>query len=99
MGLAHGLRFPPFQGGDTAAGAAKVRSTFWPALQTNWRIWTPVQFINVNYVPVQVRQPARPRDRRTSAPLLPFSLFFAPRNNLFSFGVTVTQVPSSVRNP
>ncbi|KAM5311572.1 peroxisomal membrane protein 2 isoform 1-T2 [Glossophaga mutica] len=43
------------EGGDPAAGAAKVRSAFWPALRTNWRIWTPVQFINVNYVPVQFR--------------------------------------------
>ncbi|KAM7051291.1 peroxisomal membrane protein 2 [Molossus nigricans] len=43
------------EGGDAAAGAAKVRSAFWPALQMNWRIWTPVQFINVNYVPLQFR--------------------------------------------
>ncbi|XP_037016979.1 peroxisomal membrane protein 2 [Artibeus jamaicensis] len=43
------------EGGDPAAGAAKVRSAFWPALQTNWRIWTPVQFININYVPLQFR--------------------------------------------
>lgn len=43
------------QGGDAAAGAAKVRSAFWPALQMNWRVWTPVQFINVNYVPIQFR--------------------------------------------
>ncbi|KAM8815730.1 peroxisomal membrane protein 2 [Rhynchonycteris naso] len=43
------------EGGDAAAGAAKVRSTFWPALQMNWRVWTPVQFINVNYVPLQFR--------------------------------------------
>uniref|UniRef100_G1PUU1 Peroxisomal membrane protein 2 n=1 Tax=Myotis lucifugus TaxID=59463 RepID=G1PUU1_MYOLU len=43
------------EGGDAAAGAAKVRSAFWPALQMNWRVWTPVQFINVNYVPIQFR--------------------------------------------
>ncbi|XP_036907717.1 peroxisomal membrane protein 2 [Sturnira hondurensis] len=43
------------EGGDPAACAAKVKSTFWPALQTNWRIWTPVQFININYVPLQFR--------------------------------------------
>lgn len=60
-GLARSLRFPPLQGGDAAAGAAKVRSAFWPALQMNWRVWTPVQFINVNYVPLQVRPPARCR--------------------------------------
>lgn len=79
MGLAHRLRFPPFQGGDPAAGAAKARSAFWPALQTNWRLWTPVQFINVNYVPVQVRLPAR-AGRRACALPLPFSVF-RPLNN------------------
>ncbi|XP_038202648.1 peroxisomal membrane protein 2 isoform X4 [Arvicola amphibius] len=33
--------------------AAKMRSGFWPALQMNWRMWTPLQFININYVPQQ----------------------------------------------
>ncbi|XP_064235634.1 peroxisomal membrane protein 2-like isoform X3 [Aotus nancymaae] len=28
---------------------------FWPALKMNWRVWTPVQFININYVPLQVQ--------------------------------------------
>ncbi|XP_016058653.1 PREDICTED: peroxisomal membrane protein 2 isoform X2 [Miniopterus natalensis] len=43
------------EGGDAAASAAKVRTAFWPALQMNWRVWTPVQFININYVPLQFR--------------------------------------------
>lgn len=43
------------EGRDAAALAARVRSGFWPALQMNWRVWTPVQFINVNYVPLQAR--------------------------------------------
>ena len=46
---------PPLQGQDTAAFAAKMKSGFWPALRMNWRVWTPVQFININYIPVQVR--------------------------------------------
>lgn len=46
--------FSPLQGEAAAACAATVRSRFWPALQMNWRVWTPVQFINVNYVPLQV---------------------------------------------
>lgn len=46
----------PLQGKAAGAGAATVRSRFWPALQMNWRVWTPVQFINVNYVPLQVSQ-------------------------------------------
>lgn len=74
-----------FQGGDAAAGAAKVRSAFWPALQMNWRVWTPVQFINVNYVPLQVRLPRQPPPEAISHqpqhnPPPP------PRNNLFSGG-------------
>ncbi|KAF5923856.1 peroxisomal membrane protein 2 [Diceros bicornis minor] len=43
------------EGRDTAAFAAKMRSGFWPALRMNWRVWTPVQFININYVPLQFR--------------------------------------------
>ncbi|XP_075390483.1 peroxisomal membrane protein 2 [Tenrec ecaudatus] len=40
---------------DMAAFSVKVRRGFWPALQMNWKVWTPVQFVNVNYVPVQFR--------------------------------------------
>ncbi|XP_004635895.1 peroxisomal membrane protein 2 isoform X2 [Octodon degus] len=43
------------EGKDTAALVARVRSGFWPALRMNWRVWTPVQFININYVPLQFR--------------------------------------------
>nr|XP_008534577.1 PREDICTED: peroxisomal membrane protein 2 [Equus przewalskii] len=43
------------EGRDAAAFAAKMRRGFWPALQMNWRVWTPVQFININYVPLQFR--------------------------------------------
>lgn len=58
--IAQRLHFPLLQGRDAAAFAAKMRRGFWPALQMNWRVWTPVQFININYVPLQVR-PARHR--------------------------------------
>ncbi|XP_057621990.1 peroxisomal membrane protein 2 isoform X2 [Chionomys nivalis] len=43
------------KGKDASAFAAKMRSGFWPALQMNWRMWTPLQFININYVPLQFR--------------------------------------------
>uniref|UniRef100_A0A3Q4BQG3 Uncharacterized protein n=2 Tax=Mola mola TaxID=94237 RepID=A0A3Q4BQG3_MOLML len=33
----------------------KVRGTYWTALKMNWKVWTPFQFINVNFVPVQFR--------------------------------------------
>ncbi|XP_051017722.1 peroxisomal membrane protein 2 isoform X2 [Acomys russatus] len=43
------------EGKDVNTFVAKMRSGFWPALQMNWRMWTPLQFINVNYVPLQFR--------------------------------------------
>ncbi|KAM9810660.1 peroxisomal membrane protein 2 [Neosynchiropus ocellatus] len=33
----------------------KMRRTYWTALKMNWRVWTPFQFVNVNFVPVQFR--------------------------------------------
>uniref|UniRef100_A0A8C2RFQ2 Peroxisomal membrane protein 2 n=1 Tax=Capra hircus TaxID=9925 RepID=A0A8C2RFQ2_CAPHI len=56
------------EGQDTAAFTAKMKSGFWPALRMNWRVWTPVQFININYIPVQERtavpgQPAEEEPR------------------------------------
>lgn len=43
-----------FQGKDTAAFMKRINSGYWPALKMNWKMWTPIQFINVKYVPVQV---------------------------------------------
>ncbi|KAK1806898.1 hypothetical protein P4O66_005384, partial [Electrophorus voltai] len=31
----------------------KVKTRYWTALKMNWKVWTPFQFVNVNYVPVQ----------------------------------------------
>ncbi|XP_053443577.1 peroxisomal membrane protein 2 isoform X6 [Nycticebus coucang] len=42
------------EGQDTEDALARVRARFWPALRMNWRVWTPVQFVNINYVPLQV---------------------------------------------
>ncbi|XP_066509308.1 peroxisomal membrane protein 2-like [Hoplias malabaricus] len=33
----------------------KVQTRYWAALKMNWKVWTPFQFININYVPVQFR--------------------------------------------
>ncbi|GAB1289983.1 Peroxisomal membrane protein 2 [Apodemus speciosus] len=43
------------QGKNASVFVAKMRSGFWPALQMNWKMWTPLQFININYVPLQFR--------------------------------------------
>ncbi|XP_040272658.1 peroxisomal membrane protein 2 [Bufo bufo] len=32
-----------------------LNDSYWSALKMNWKVWTPFQFINVNYVPVQFR--------------------------------------------
>ncbi|KAL0979330.1 hypothetical protein UPYG_G00183720 [Umbra pygmaea] len=34
---------------------SKMNSSYWPALKMNWKVWTPFQFINIIYVPVQFR--------------------------------------------
>ncbi|XP_036383163.1 peroxisomal membrane protein 2 [Megalops cyprinoides] len=47
MNILEGKKWSAFQG--------KVRAGYWPALKMNWKVWTPFQFININYVPVQFR--------------------------------------------
>ncbi|CAG08513.1 unnamed protein product, partial [Tetraodon nigroviridis] len=34
---------------------AKLKGSFWTALKMNWKVWTPFQFVNINFVPVQFR--------------------------------------------
>ncbi|XP_032166783.1 peroxisomal membrane protein 2 [Mustela erminea] len=43
------------EGKDAAAVAVQIRRRFWPALRMNWQVWTPAQFVNINYVPLQFR--------------------------------------------
>ncbi|XP_068167591.1 peroxisomal membrane protein 2 [Antennarius striatus] len=33
----------------------KMKGSYWTALKMNWKVWTPFQFININFVPVQFR--------------------------------------------
>ncbi|KAM6930465.1 peroxisomal membrane protein 2 [Xenentodon cancila] len=33
----------------------KMRRSYWTALKMNWKVWTPFQFININFVSVQFR--------------------------------------------
>ncbi|XP_073168357.1 peroxisomal membrane protein 2 isoform X3 [Lepidochelys kempii] len=44
------------EGKDLSAFAEKIKSGYWVALKMNWKVWTPVQFINVNYVPMQLKR-------------------------------------------
>ncbi|KAI5091324.1 peroxisomal membrane protein 2, partial [Silurus meridionalis] len=43
------------EGKTNADLQAKLKARYWPALKMNWKVWTPFQFININYVPVQFR--------------------------------------------
>ncbi|KPP64768.1 peroxisomal membrane protein 2-like [Scleropages formosus] len=47
MNILEGNKWPALQ--------AKLRVSYWPALIMNWKVWTPFQFININFVPVQFR--------------------------------------------
>lgn len=47
MNVLEGKTMSTFQG--------KVRAGYWPALKMNWKVWTPFQFININFVPVEFR--------------------------------------------
>nr|XP_020481649.1 peroxisomal membrane protein 2-like [Labrus bergylta]XP_020505406.1 peroxisomal membrane protein 2-like [Labrus bergylta] len=33
----------------------KMSASYWTALKMNWKVWTPFQFININFVPVEFR--------------------------------------------
>ncbi|XP_034955197.1 peroxisomal membrane protein 2 [Zootoca vivipara] len=41
------------EGKDTSAFVKRMKSSYWTSLKMNWKVWTPVQFINLNYVPMQ----------------------------------------------
>ncbi|XP_061458550.1 peroxisomal membrane protein 2 [Rhineura floridana] len=41
------------EGKDTATFVKRMKTSYWAALKMNWKLWTPVQFINLNYVPMQ----------------------------------------------
>ncbi|MBN3275071.1 PXMP2 protein, partial [Polyodon spathula] len=43
------------EGKSWAAFQKRVKTEYWSALKMNWKVWTPFQFININYVPVQFR--------------------------------------------
>ncbi|XP_073410904.1 peroxisomal membrane protein 2 [Dendrobates tinctorius] len=43
------------EGKDLKSLNQKLKDSYWSALKMNWKVWTPFQYINVNYVPVQFR--------------------------------------------
>ncbi|XP_010894669.2 peroxisomal membrane protein 2 [Esox lucius] len=47
MNILEGKRWTDFR--------SKIKCNYWPALKMNWKVWTPFQFFNIIYVPVQFR--------------------------------------------
>lgn len=43
------------EGKDLASLNQKLKNGYWLALKMNWKVWTPFQFINMTYIPVQFR--------------------------------------------
>ncbi|XP_069475426.1 peroxisomal membrane protein 2 isoform X2 [Ambystoma mexicanum] len=43
------------EGKSLSALSERMRVGYWSALKMNWKVWTPFQFININFVPVQFR--------------------------------------------
>ncbi|KAF7239851.1 Peroxisomal membrane protein 2 [Varanus komodoensis] len=41
------------EGKGASAFVKRMKSGYWAALKMNWKMWTPVQFINLYYVPMQ----------------------------------------------
>lgn len=48
------------QGKSHRTAQGETRHKIWPALKMNWKVWTPIQFINVNYIPQKVRVLCQP---------------------------------------
>ena len=44
-----------FQGAGSQAAIQKIKETYWTILKLNWTVWTVIQYINVNHVPLKVQ--------------------------------------------
>ncbi|KAK4298464.1 hypothetical protein Pmani_029198 [Petrolisthes manimaculis] len=43
------------EGKDHKVCIREVQMRYWTALKMNWKVWTPIQYININYIPQQYR--------------------------------------------
>ncbi|KAK7087830.1 peroxisomal membrane protein 2-like [Littorina saxatilis] len=43
------------EGAGTDAAIQKIKDTYWTILKLNWTVWTGIQYINVNYIPLKFR--------------------------------------------
>ena len=46
----------PSQGQPHEVALARIKETYWMALKMNWKVWTPLQYINVKYIPQMVNE-------------------------------------------
>ncbi|XP_033627962.1 peroxisomal membrane protein 2-like [Asterias rubens] len=44
-----------FEGKGHKASVDIIKHSYWTALKMNWRVWTILQYVNINYVPLQYR--------------------------------------------
>ena len=42
------------QGKSHKEAIMKIRQMYWTALKMSWRVWIVFQYVNLNYVPIQV---------------------------------------------
>jgi len=49
------MKMRSLQGKTITDVQKKIKTSYWPAMKMNWKVWTPFQFININYIPVQVK--------------------------------------------
>lgn len=81
------------QGKTLADVQNKLKTSYWPAMKMNWKVWTPIQFININYVPVQVGIRTLHQSSLPDCIRLLWSII------AFSFSLTLCTVPSAVCKP
>ena len=45
------------QGQSAEFAIERIKQLFWMILKMNWKVWTIFTYINVNYIPIKVREP------------------------------------------
>ncbi|KAK7505993.1 hypothetical protein BaRGS_00002715 [Batillaria attramentaria] len=43
------------EGNTSEAAVQRIKETYWMILKLNWTVWTVIQYVNVNYVPLKFR--------------------------------------------
>jgi peroxisomal membrane protein 2 len=47
--------FFSLQGSSSEAAIQRIKDAYWTILKLNLSVWTVIQYINVNYVPLKVQ--------------------------------------------